>query len=97
MDMKHFLRGFSLAAVLLAGSCAAHTNDASGLTEDGAANHPIMVEPSYESLKLSYAPADSGISPADQARFDSPSWPTIRRTAMARSRSAPRPGSIRRR
>jgi pilus assembly protein CpaD len=71
MDTKYFLRAFSLVAVLLAGSCAAHTNDASGLTEDGAANHPITVEPSYQSLKLFYSPADAGISPADQARFDS--------------------------
>jgi pilus assembly protein CpaD len=56
--------------VLLAGSCAAPTNDGNGRMEDGAVNHPISVEPSYQSLKLYYAPADNGISPADQARFD---------------------------
>jgi pilus assembly protein CpaD len=67
MDIKYLFRGFSLAAVLLAGSCAAPTN---GLMEDGAVNHPISVEPSYQSMKLYYAPADNGISPADQARFD---------------------------
>jgi pilus assembly protein CpaD len=39
------------------------------MSEDGAANHPIAVEPAYQSMKLYYAPADSGISPADQARF----------------------------
>jgi pilus assembly protein CpaD len=71
MDVKTLFRGLSLAAVLVAGSCAIPlTNDGKGLMEDGSANHPITVEPSYQSLKLYYAPADSGISPADQARFD---------------------------
>jgi pilus assembly protein CpaD len=37
--------------------------------EDGAANHPINVEPSYQSLRLAYSAADQGVSPADQARF----------------------------
>jgi pilus assembly protein CpaD len=39
------------------------------MAEDGAFNHPITVEPSYQSLKLYYSPADSGIQPNDQARF----------------------------
>ena len=38
--------------------------------EDGAVNHPISVEPAYQSIRLYYSPADAGISPADQARFD---------------------------
>jgi pilus assembly protein CpaD len=71
MNMQYLLRGLCLASVLMAGSCAAPTNDANGMMEDGAVNHPITVEPSYQSLKLSYSPAESGISPADQARFDS--------------------------
>ncbi|HWY60694.1 MAG TPA: CpaD family pilus assembly protein [Rhizomicrobium sp.] len=68
MEINSFFRGLSLAAVLLAGSCAAPGNNA-GMLEDGAVNHPISVEPAYQSLKLSYAPADTGISSADQARF----------------------------
>ena len=73
MDTKIFFRGLSLAAVLMAGSCAVPvTNGASSIMEDGAANHPIMVEPSYQSIKLYYSPADpGGISPTDQGRFDS--------------------------
>lgn len=71
MDIKILLRGLSLAAVLMAGSCAAPTNGGNQISEDGAANHPIEVEPSYQSIKLYYSPADTGISPADQARFDS--------------------------
>src|SRR3954469_15921464 len=69
MEINTLFRGFSLAAVLLAGSCSA-PGGGNGMVEDGAVNHPISVEPSYQSLKLNYAPADSGISPADQARFD---------------------------
>jgi pilus assembly protein CpaD len=67
MNMQYLLRGLCLACVLMAGSCAAPTNDANGRMEDGAVNHPISVEPSYESLKLSYT---GGLSPADQARFE---------------------------
>ena len=72
MDIKILLRGLSLAAVLMAGSCAVPpTNDAKSIMEDPEVNHPIEVEPSYQSMKLCYSPADTGISPADQARFDS--------------------------
>ena len=62
---KIFLRGLSLAAVLLAGSCAGPVHNPGGMVEDGAVNHPIMVEPSYKSLKLSYSPA--GLSNTDAA------------------------------
>jgi pilus assembly protein CpaD len=72
MDIKYLLRGFSLAAVLMAGSCAVPpTNDGKSIMQDPEVNHPIEVEPSYQSMKLYYSPADTGISPADQARFDS--------------------------
>jgi pilus assembly protein CpaD len=70
MEIKILLRGLSLAAVLMAGSCAAPTQDATHTMEDGAVNHPISVDPAYQSIKLFYSPADAGISPADQARFD---------------------------
>jgi pilus assembly protein CpaD len=71
MDIKTLLRGLSLAAVLMAGSCAAPSNGGNQISEDGEVNHPIVVEPSYQSIRLYYSPADAGISPADQARFDS--------------------------
>ena len=65
--MSHIFRGLSLAALLMAGSCAAPTNDANGMFEDGAVNNPIRVEPSYQALKLSYSPA--GLSTDDATRF----------------------------
>ena len=43
------LRGMSFAAVVLAGSCAAPTNQMGDPTvfADGAVNHPITVAPAY--------------------------------------------------
>lgn len=71
MEIKILFRGLSLSAVLLAGSCAVPvTNGASAVMEDPVANHPIAVEPSYQSIRVGYSPADSGIAPADRARFD---------------------------
>jgi pilus assembly protein CpaD len=63
--MKNFLRGLSLAAVLVASSCAGPEHNPGGTFEDGVVNHPITVEPSYKSLKLSYSPA--GLSNTDAA------------------------------
>ena len=72
------LRGFRLAAVLLAGSCAAPDQRRRQTDRRiGAVNHPITVEPSYQSLKLSYSPADAGLTPADAAAASTPSSPTI--------------------
>jgi pilus assembly protein CpaD len=71
MEAKFLFRGLCFGAVLMAGSCASHAPDATHTSLDGAANHPIAVEPSYQSIKLYYSPADSGIQPADQARFAS--------------------------
>jgi pilus assembly protein CpaD len=62
---KIFLRGVSLATVLLAGSCAGPDHNPGAMFEDGIANHPITVEPSYKSLKLSYSAA--GLSNTDAA------------------------------
>jgi len=69
--LNNFLRGLSLAAVLMASSCAGPNGDSANQTfEDGTRNHPIAVEPSYQSLKLSYAPAEEGLSPAEAGRLD---------------------------
>jgi pilus assembly protein CpaD len=70
MEIKILLRGLSLAAVLLAGSCAAPFQDANHTMEDPQVNHPFAVEPAYQAIKLYYSPADTGISPADRTRFD---------------------------
>ncbi|MGA7714112.1 MAG: CpaD family pilus assembly protein [Rhizomicrobium sp.] len=65
-----FLRFASVAAVMLAGSCAAPINDGTGLSSDGAVNHPITVEPHFQTIKLSFSAPDAGLMPDDAARFD---------------------------
>ena len=61
------LRGLCLAAVLTAGSCS--TGDgANAVFDDPVVNHPITVEPAYQSMKLSFSP--TGIDPADTAHFE---------------------------
>ncbi|HXR94910.1 MAG TPA: CpaD family pilus assembly protein [Rhizomicrobium sp.] len=60
-------RGFSLAAVLVAGSCAAPAGGKMTF-DDPIANHPLLVQPSSQSLTVSVSPA--GIAPADMARLD---------------------------
>ncbi len=65
--MTYLVRGLSLAALLMAGSCAAPDTGANGVFLDGAVNHPIAVEPSYQSLKLTYA--YSGLSVAEEQRL----------------------------
>jgi pilus assembly protein CpaD len=65
MITRSALRTASLLAVMLAGSCATPP-DHPQLFDDGAANHPITVEPSYQSLKLAYV---GTLSPADSANL----------------------------
>jgi len=70
MAMSDAMRAAALAAVLLAGSCAAPTNEQAALTPDPAINHPITVEPSAKSIRLAFAASDAGLMPEDAARFD---------------------------
>jgi pilus assembly protein CpaD len=70
MTTKNILRFVSLAAILMAGSCAGPNNSA-GLVQDGAANHPIVVEPTSKALNVAFAGPDGGLSPQDQERVDS--------------------------
>jgi len=70
MLMKDFLRVGSLAAVLLAGSCASPMNDQTVPVADPAANHPIVVEPSYQSVRFSFSVSNAGLMPDDAAKFD---------------------------
>jgi pilus assembly protein CpaD len=58
----------AVAAVLLAGSCAAPMNDGS-ITADPEYNHPISVAPDMRTLRVSYA--GDGLSPDEGQRFDS--------------------------
>jgi len=66
---KDIIRFASIAALLLAGSCAAPMNDGTGYVTDPAANHPIMVEPNYHTIKLPFSPTDAGLMPEDAAHF----------------------------
>lgn len=67
--IKDITRFASLAALLLAGSCAAPTNDGEGLLADPEVNHPITVEPSYRSIRLPFSASDAGLMPDDSAHF----------------------------
>jgi pilus assembly protein CpaD len=70
MNIQDLFRATALGAMLIAGSCAAPTADPSGMMEDGAANHPITVEPSFRNLKVTYEGPEQGMSKADAVRFD---------------------------
>jgi pilus assembly protein CpaD len=62
------LRGLCLAAVLTAGSCSSPSGDEKTVFDDPTANHPILVQPSSQSLKVNVSP--TGVAPADTAHFD---------------------------
>lgn len=66
---KDISRFASLAALLLAGSCAAPINNGMGLSTDMEQNHPITVEPAYHSIKLPYSSTEAGLMPDDAAHF----------------------------
>ncbi|MGH6870614.1 MAG: CpaD family pilus assembly protein [Rhizomicrobium sp.] len=69
MTTKDIFRFASLAAVLLAGSCAAPMNDGTGLMADGSANHPIVVEPSAHTMQVSFAGPDAGLNAQDDSHL----------------------------
>jgi pilus assembly protein CpaD len=63
------VRILGFCALLAAGSCSITPDRTPGATmPDGAVNHPIMVEPSYRSLKLDFTP--NGLTPASAAQLD---------------------------
>src|SRR5262245_5146082 len=64
-----FFRGLCLSAVLVAGSCTTEFHKDPDNFDDPIVNHPITVEPSYQSLKLSYSAA--GLDAADREKLDS--------------------------
>src|SRR5690242_16142311 len=70
MAMSDAMRAAAIAAVLLAGSCAAPMNDGAGMTADPTANHPIVVDTAPKSIHVSFSAADAGLMPEDAARFD---------------------------
>jgi len=70
-NATRFLRIFGLCAMAAAGSCSV-TPDVSphAMLKDPAANHPILVEPSYRSLKVDFVPEAGGMTPAAAAQLD---------------------------
>jgi pilus assembly protein CpaD len=68
--MKSVLRSAAVAAVVLAGSCAAPFNDGEGLMNDPAVNHPIAVEPHFTVIDLSFSAPQAGLLPDDAVRLD---------------------------
>lgn len=69
MKPEYFLRAAAVATVLIAGSCST-TDPGSVVWEDGARNHPILVEPSYRDLKVQFAGGAEGMSADDAIKFD---------------------------
>jgi len=70
MKLDYLLRAAAVGAILVAGSCSV-MNDGATISEDGARNHPITVEPSYRDLKVQFGAGADGMSPEDAAKFDS--------------------------
>jgi len=66
LSTRDILRIGSLAAVLLAGSCASPD----GLVSEPMVNHPITVEPAYQSVKFPFSVSNAGLLPEDAARFN---------------------------
>lgn len=68
---KELTRFAALAAVLLAGSCAAPgDNDMVVKTIDPARLHPITVGPNYRSVRVTFAGGVNGLMPEDAAKVD---------------------------
>jgi pilus assembly protein CpaD len=66
-NWKDSLRMAVLAAMLLAGSC---TNEEARFSSDGAENHPILVAPTNQSLRLPFSAPEAGLLPEDSARLE---------------------------
>jgi pilus assembly protein CpaD len=70
MNLENLFRAAVLGCVLIAGSCSVGPSEPGGIAEDGAANHPIAVEPSYREIKVGFAGGIQGMAPEDAAKFD---------------------------
>jgi pilus assembly protein CpaD len=86
---RNILRAASIAAVLLAGSCAAPTNDGT-VFADGLRNHPITVAPHYQSIRVAFSDSSAGLTPEDGTSLESFVEDYLSRGDGAISISAPR-------
>src|ERR1700761_8758221 len=69
MKPDALFRTAAVLSMLVAGSCSV-ANDGATISEDGARNHPITVEPSYRELKVQFAGETEGMTPEDAIKFD---------------------------
>jgi pilus assembly protein CpaD len=69
MKLDGLFRAAAVCSMLVAGSCSV-ANDGATISEDGARNHPITVEPSYRDLKVQYSGGSEGMSADDAIKFD---------------------------
>ena len=69
MKPDALFRAAALLSILVAGSCSV-TNDGASISEDGARNHPITVEPHFQDLKVQFMGGADGMTPDDAAKFD---------------------------
>jgi pilus assembly protein CpaD len=83
---KQLMRLAALSAVLLAGSCAAPSNDGVPFA-NAVANHAITVQPDYRAVRLSFSGA--GMLPEDSAELDGVAQDYLRRGDGSLSISAP--------
>jgi pilus assembly protein CpaD len=68
-QLMNLLRYASVAAVVLAGSCASPINDDGSRFADPAVNHPFAVEPQYIEIVFAAPSPAAGLNPADAGRF----------------------------
>jgi len=69
MKLDALFRTAAILSMLMAGSCSV-ANDGTTISEDGARNHPITVEPSYRDLKVQFAGGEDGMRADDAIKFD---------------------------
>lgn len=87
---KNFMRAAALAAVLLAGSCAAPPSNDGTVFADGLRNHPITVAPHYQSIRVAFSNSEAGLTPEDGTQLASFVEDYLERGDGAISISAPR-------
>ena len=68
MKLDNLFRAAAIGCVLVAGSCSVSSDGM--ISEDGARNHPIAVEPSFRELKVQFAGGADGMSTEDAVKFD---------------------------
>jgi pilus assembly protein CpaD len=69
MSLENILRVAAIGCIMVASSCAV-TNDATSISSDGAANHPISVEPTFREIKVQFAGGAQGLEPDEAVRFE---------------------------